>query len=297
MMARFVMLRFLMARFVLSVLPALLAAPDCARAEPGTTRLVAIVTEVEGSARLIIGSRVTSPEVADPVEQGVIVVLERNARIVLTYPVGGAIYELHGPGRFVVQSEAVQARGGSGRLARRDLIPALRALRIQPDGSTLQGSAAMRGTIVQELEPEGPRGTQLARDPIRLCWRSLGPQWNYRVRLIDDEGSVLFETRTADPAFELPATVPLQPNVPYLWHVMAIGPYGQSSDGAGQFRRLDPDSEQALLTAESLAPDLDQTGRTLIRIARQQLGFTAGGAVTCSPPAPAPGRSNSAVSE
>ena len=286
----------MIARFVVGALAVLSTAPDCARADPGSTRLVAIVTEVEGSARVVVRGHAVSPEVADPVEQGAIVILERDARVALTYPVGGSIYELHGPGRFAVQGDGVQVRSGSGHLARRDLIPALRALRIQPDGSTLQGSAAMRGETVQELQPDGPSGTQLARDPIRMCWKSLGPQWIYRVRLIDDEGSVLFEARTADSTFELPETVRLQPNVPYLWHVLATGPHGQSSDGAGQFRRLDPEAEQVLMTAQSLEPELDASGRTLIRIARQQLGFTPGGVVHCGP-APTPSASTSAVSE
>jgi len=272
------------AHFVLSALALLLTVPNSARAaDPGGTRLVAIVTEVEGSARLLVRNRAVGPEVADPVEQGAIVVLERGARIVLTYPVGGSIYELHGPGRFVVHSDGVQLRGGSGRLSKRDLIPALRALRLQPDGSTLQGSAAMRGASAQELRPDGPSGTQLTRDAIRLCWKSLGPQWGYRIRLIDDDGIVLFETRTTDSYFELPESVHLQPSVPYLWHVQATGPNGQLSDAAGQFRRLDPEVEQALLTAESLTPELDATGRTLIRIARQQLGFTPGGTALCQP--------------
>jgi hypothetical protein len=286
----------MLARFMVGALAVLLTVPDCSRADPAGTRLVAIVTEVEGSARVVVRGHAVGLEVADPVEQGAIVVLEREARVALTYPVGGSIYELHGPGRFAVQGDGVQARSGSGRLARRDLIPALRALRIQPDGSTLQGSAAMRGEAVQELQPDGPSGTQLAGDPIRLCWRSLGPQWSYRVRLIDDDGIVLFEAHTADSTFELPEAVQLQPNVPYLWHVLATGPHGQSSDGAGQFRRLDPEAEQALITAQALEPQLDASGRTLIRIARQQLGFTPGGVVHCARAAALSG-STSAVSE
>jgi hypothetical protein len=270
------------ARFVVGALAVLWTAPGCAGADPGSARLVAIVTEVEGSARLIVRGRTQTPEVADPVEQGAIVALERNARIVLTYPLSGLIYELQGPGRFVVHPEAVQASTGSGRLARRELIPALRALRIRPDGTTLQGSAAMRGASEVELQAEGPRGTQLTPDAIYLCWRSLGSQWTYRVRLIDDDGNVLFETRTLDSTFELPDAVQLQANVPYLWHLQATGPNGQLVDAAGQFQRLDPRTEQALQTAESLSPELDATGRALLRIARQQQGIAPSGARHCS---------------
>jgi hypothetical protein len=283
-------------RFALGALAALCFVPGFDWADSGSARLVAIVTEVEGLARSVVGGRGSSPEVADPVQNGAILVLERGARIVLTYPAAGAIYELRGPGRFAVQADAVTLRAGSGHLARRDLIPALRALRIQPDGSTLQGSAAMRGASAPDLQASGPNGTQLTRDAIRLCWKPLGPQWTYRVRLIDDDGIVLYETQTAESSFELPATVSLQANAPYVWHVQAAGPDGRSAEAAAQFRRLDPETEQALLAAEALESDLDATGRALIRIARQQQGFAPGGAAHCSGDHGL-NESNSAVSE
>lgn len=275
-------MRARVARFMIGALAALLSVPGSARGDSGSGRLVAIVTEVEGSARCVVNGRSSTPDVADPVQQGTLIVLERGARIVLTYPARGTIYELRGPGRFIVQGEAVQLRTGSGQLARRDLIPALRALRIQPDGPTLQGSAAMRGAGAPDLQLEGPNGAQLTRDAIRLCWKPLGPQWTYRIRLIDDDGIVLFETRTPDSYFELPATVELRSNTPYLWHVQATGPDGRAADAAGQFRRLDSEAEHALLTAESLQADLDPTGRALIRIAKQQQGLAPDGAVRCS---------------
>lgn len=265
-----------------AMLAVLLAVSGSVRAAPGGARLVAIVTEVEGSARLVVRGRAASPDVADPVEQGTIVVLERDARIVLTYPVVGSIYELRGPGRFLVRADEVQLRAGSGRLARRDLIPALRALQIKPDGATLQGSAAMRGASALELQLEGPSGTQLTSEAIELCWKSLGPQWTYRVRLIDDDGSVLYETKTTDSHFELPADIRLQADVPYVWHVEATGPSGESADAAGQFQRLDAQAQQNLLAAESLSADLDETGRVLIRIAKQQRGVAPGPTAACS---------------
>jgi len=250
-------------------------------ADSGAAGPVAIVTEVAGSARIVVRGRTVNPDVADSVEEGAIVVLERDARIDLTYPVAGSIYELHGPGRFVVHRDAVESRTGSGQLARRDLAAALRALRIRAEGSALQGSAAMRGAGALELQADGPSGSQLTRDPLRLCWRSLGPQWTYRVRLIDDDGIVLFEAQTVDSEFKLPATIQLQADAPYLWHLLATGPNGQSADAAGQFRRLDPEREQALLRAESAASESDASERALLRIARYQFGFAPGGASGC----------------
>jgi hypothetical protein len=244
-----------------------------ARADPGSGQPVAIVTEVDGSVRVVARAHTVRPEVADSIEDGAAVVLERGARIVLVYPKVGTIYELRGPGRFVARADAVESRAGPGLMARRDMIPMLRSLRIRPEGTTLQGSAAMRGAGTLGLLADGPRGSQLSGGPIRLCWRPLGAPWLYRVRLIDDDGIVLFEERTGDSAFEVPATTRLLPGAAYLWHVLATVPNGQWAEAVGQFRRLDVESERALLQAESAIPDLDATGNALVRIARRQHGI------------------------
>src|SRR4029077_2157381 len=214
----------------LSALGLLWAASGSAGADPGSARPVAIVTEVDGAVRIVAQGRTVHPDVADSVEQDATVVLERGARIVLVYPEVGSIYEARGPGRFVAHGDALQSRDASGLVVKRDLVSVLRALRIRPEGTTLQGSAAMRGASAMELQADGPTGSQLTRDSIRLCWKPLGVQWLYRVRLIDDDGIVLFEAQTRDSIFEVPPSFQLQANAPYLWHVLATGPNGKSAE-------------------------------------------------------------------
>lgn len=259
---------------VWALLSALAAAP--ALAQP-----VAIVTEVDGSVRMLAGARAARPEVADPVEQDATLIMEPGARIVLAYPRSGSVWELRGPGRFVARADGVEAPADSGSAAKRELAPALRALQVRPEGSTIQGSAAMRGLGSLQLQAVGPTGSRLAHDPVRLCWRPLGPQWDYRVRLIDDGGAVLFEARTRDPAFELPSTLDLRPGASYLWHLLATGPHRQSAEAAGEFRLLDAGREDALRRAQSTLGDLDATGRVLVRIALRQEGFAPAGESDC----------------
>jgi len=268
--------RCVLVAWIVLPLAAGVVAAEAARAQP-----VAIVTETDGAAHIVAHGRTVRPDVSDPVEEGALIVLERDARIVLAYPVAGSIYELRGPGRFIARRDSVQVRDAAGRLVQRDLVSALRALRIRPEGTTLQASAAMRGAGTLELQAEGPTGSQLARDAIRVCWRPLGAAWSYRFRLIDDDGAVLFESDTRAAAFELPASVELRAGAPYLWHVMALGPDGQSAEAAGEFRRLDPQREQALLQAEAAIAPSDATGRALVRIARRQLGFVPDGPSGC----------------
>jgi len=252
-----------------------------ASAAPGRAQPVAILTEVDGSVRVVAHGRTLQPDVAASIDQGAIILLEREARVVLAYPGAGSIYELRGPGSFEVRQDAVESRSSSGALVRRDLASTLRALRIRPEGTTLQGSAAMRGTSALQLQAEGPTGSRFARGAVRFCWRALGSQWGYRVRLIDDDGIVVFEASTQASRFELPAHVALQPGAPYLWRVLATGPNGQSAEAAGQFRRLDAAIEQALLQAESALAGMDATERTLVRIALQQRGLGSGAESNC----------------
>jgi hypothetical protein len=262
-----------------ALLLALMAAP--ALAQP-----VAIVTELDGSVRILAGGRAAQADVAGPVERDATLIVERDARIVLAYPRSGSVWELRGPGRFVARGDGVEAHTGSGSAARRELAPVLRALQVRPEGSTIQGSAAMRGVSSLELQAVGPTGSRLAREPVRLCWRPLGAQWEYRVRLIDDDGAVLFEARTRDPAFELPRTLELRPGAPYLWHLLATGPNRQSAQAAGEFRLLDAGHEQALRQAESALGELDATGRVLVRVALRQQGFAPPGESDCPASAP-----------
>jgi hypothetical protein len=263
----------MMVRAMVALAAVACAVPGAAGADCDCAAPVAIVTEVAGAVRMLAQRRSTHPDLSDPVREGATLVLERGARIVLVYPAGASIFELSGPGRFVARAAAVEPRSGSGGLLRRDLVPMLRALRIHPEGTTLQGSTAMRGVSALELQAAGPTGTRLTRDPLRVCWRPLGADWAYRVRLIDDDGMVLYEQQTRASALELPVTLFLPADAQYLWHVRATGPNGRFAEAAGQFRRLDADSEQALLRAGSALPQLDATGRALVRIARRQQGF------------------------
>jgi len=117
---------------------------------------VAIVTEVDGSARVLARGRAVRLEVADPIERGAIVVLDPGARIVLAYPKSGAISSCRVRG--VSWRTSIRLSHAPGRAWLRSAIMAsvLRALRIRPAGTTLQGSAAMRGASTLELRADGP---------------------------------------------------------------------------------------------------------------------------------------------
>ena len=231
---------------------------------------VAILTEVEGFARIITDRQAMTPRIALAVDENSLFLLEKSARIVLAYPDTGVIFEMQGPGRFKARSDGVQ-RVELGRLTKRDLIPELRALRIRPDRPTLQASVSMRGGSAEGLEAFGPRGSRFGRDPIRICWEPRGHEWRYRVRVVGDDGVIVFEVWTAESAIELPNTVLTAAKTPYLWYVHAEAHNKRFAEAAGLFERLGAASERALLQAEWAVPQSDTTGRVLIQVARRQL--------------------------
>lgn len=55
----------------------------------------------------------------------------------------------------------------------------------------------------------------------RLVWSSVAGAERYRLRLYDDEGSVLWMAETGDTSVALPDSVVLSPGIPYFWRVEA----------------------------------------------------------------------------
>jgi hypothetical protein len=242
---------------------------------------VAIVTEATGAFEILARGRPAPSEVAAPVQANAILVLEGDARVVLAYPGVGSIYQLQGPGRFVAQASGVERRAGPGSLSRRDLASALRALKIRPEGNRVQGSTAMRGIGGLALQARGPTGNQLAAEALLVCWRPLGADWSYQIRVIDDDGQVVYEAHTNGASLQLPPARMMRAGGPYLWQVLARGPDGQSAEAVGQFQRLDASTEQALQQAQSVLASGDATDRALYAIALRQQGLVPAAASDC----------------
>jgi len=241
---------------------------------PCAAQPVAILTEAEGSIQARIGERRVPADPMAAVAPGTVITLAPGARAVLAYCSGGWVFVLQGEGRYRVAGESVVSIDGRGRIRRRNLADALRALRIRAEGPTLQGSVSMRGADGQELAAHGPLGSQLSRDRLVVCWTLPGQGWNYRVRLIDEEGHVVFERFTSAGSLALPQARKLQPESTYVWQLTAWGAYGRSAEQAGQFRRVGAATERALDRAAAMAEGGDATDRALYAIARLQLGFS-----------------------
>jgi hypothetical protein len=212
-----------------------------------------------------------------------VLVLAPGARVVLAYTEGGWIFELQGDGRFVARARSVEVSGGGGQLRRRNLAAALRALKVHADGPTLQGSVSMRGAGSPSLRARGPAGSHMRGDPIAVCWSPMGTGWRYRVRLIDDDGRVVFEQVTRATRLAMPAPPPAGEAASWVWHVAAFASHGREAEQAGRFQWVDARTELALVDAQAVARAGEATDRAIVSIARLQLGFDADAGTPCPP--------------
>lgn len=264
-------------RELLPLLPIILPLPGAQTAlaqAASQAAPVAILTEMSGDVGFERDGRALELVPVASMRAGTRVSLAPGARIVLAYTEGGSVVELTGEGRFIVQGGAVQRLGG-GLMRSIDLPAAFRALRIRADVETLQGGAAMRGIDDDRLQARGPSGVRPSADALAVCWNPLGPQWRYRVSLIDPNGRLVFDANTAGARQALPPVAQLEPGATYAWRLAASAPHGRSADAAGRFTRVAAPVEHALLAARDLAGSAgaSPTERLLFEIAWRQQGL------------------------
>jgi len=262
--------------------PRAVAAADPARAAEAP---LAVVTDVEGGARVHRAGRTHAVAALDLLERSDQIWLEPRAHVELVFFHGnGRVYSLSGPGRFALRvDEAVGLEAGA-RVAVRELAPAWRSLRIAP-GAIGRASVALRGAPGDRLELQSPVGAQLDEALAQLRWESpYGPHpqsWAYAVRVIDAGGAMVFSTSTRDTVVMLPQQLPWVREQTYLWTVEARAEDGRHASAAAEFRILDPVTQEQIRTlrraVEQARVDHQQGGATaedvLLAMAFAQAGL------------------------
>lgn len=208
----------------------------------------AIVTYVLGQVRA--GSGAIKTPAMLPI--GTMITLGPQARVVVFLPKSVEEFTLEGPGKFVAFQDGVRpaADSGSGRLSRRTLNPAYRVVNLGT-ARLAQGGVVMRGEGGKDVLY--PSDDRIAPGPVAFRWSAGGPRTSdYRFRLFDDAGLLLYETQGPKAAAELPSSVALSPGAAYRWRVEWRDHRGQSRIVEAGFSCLS-EEEQAL--AASLRPD------------------------------------------
>jgi len=211
---------------------------------------VAVVTNLSGPAQLRRAAERRSIAVLDVLQAGDQLQLQATASLELAFTAGaGCVLQLTGPGRFSVRGNDVLTRDPGARVERRDLAAAWREVRIRP-GLVGRASIALRGLAANAVTLRTPRGGEDGPALQRLEWNQpyghpAGP-WGYTVRVIDDQGALMFLAQSQERSVSLPATLEFERGRDYLWTVEAHAQDHASAYGAAEFHRVAADAEDGM---------------------------------------------------
>ena len=243
---------------------------------------IGMVTEVQGGGELVQNGKRAPLQVRAALNNGDSLQLADGARVAIAIVARGQVYHVFGPGEFRVQDDTVSIeRGTRGRVERRELSAAIRALSIDP-GRNVQATIVTRGEgLSRGFAVIAPKGLQLEPDARRLAWRAVDADrtadWQYHVVLSDDDGNVAFETTTRATEALIPANIALLRGREYVYEVIATGPLGRRFSDSQRFELVEAAVEGRLLQARAEAGD-DPTARTLLAIAYEEHGLAAAAA-------------------
>jgi hypothetical protein len=243
----------------------------------------AMVTEVQGEGELVHQGKRVPLQVRALMNDSDAVQLADGARVAIALVARGQVFHAFGPGTFRLQDDSVALdRGGRGRVERRELAAAIRALSIDP-GRNVQATIVTRsGELARGFAVVAPKGLQLEVDARRLAWRTADadrtPDWQYHVVLSDDDGNVAYEATTRATEVLVPGDVALMRGREYVYEVIATGPLGRRFSDSQRFELIDAATEDRLLQARVAAGD-DPTARTLLATAYEEHGLAAAAAL------------------
>lgn len=242
----------------------------------------AMVTEVQGQGELVHQGKRAPLQVRALMSESDAVQLADGARVAIALVTRGQVFHAFGPGTFRLQENGLAAdRGGQGRVERRELAAAIRALSVDP-GRNAQATIVTRsGEFSRGFAVVAPKGLQLEVDARRLAWRTAdadrAADWQYHVVLSDDDGNVAFETKTRATEVLVPGNIALTRGREYVYEVIATGPLGRRFSDSQRFELIDAATEDRLLQARAAAGD-DPTARTLLATAYEEHGLAAAAA-------------------
>ena len=211
---------------------------------------VAVVTDLTGHGQLRRHGQQRPLAVLDTLLPQDQLHMDAGAAAELAFTAGaGSVIRLAGPGRFQVRSQDVLPRDPGAKVERRDLAAAWRGVRLRP-GLIGRASIALRGLPATQVSLRSPIGGEAADGIERLQWdqpygRHAGA-WDYTVRVIDDQGSLVFASQSRERALDLPASLVLDRGRDYLWTVQAQADDRRHAYGAAEFHWVAADVEQRM---------------------------------------------------
>ena len=197
---------------------------------------VAMVSDLQGKGTLVAGAARTPLAMLAEIEANAQVELETGARLVALYLDGSGEYVVTGPAVVAFRSREPHAVKGAAPQRRSVLGGKAGAdVKLKPVGA-VQGALVMRSATPKgRIRLVNPSGTRILEASPEFRWHFDAANLTYRFELLDETGTVLFETDQPGTSVKLPASVKLAENVPYTWTVSARLPDGRKYSSSGDF--------------------------------------------------------------
>lgn len=213
-----------------------------AQRKPGA---VALVSDVEGSVRLVRGGESGSARLLSDLFPDTRLELDPGARVVMLMLASGEEVTVRGAASALLAANGVSAEPaqavsrrtsgvGGVQLRRKDLAQAAIVMR-KSDQTVRPPLLSLSGTYTIEQPPV-------------FRWSAVEDSGPYRVTLLDDADKVLYEAVTTATEHALPASVALAPGRRYTWEVATRKANGVEHANFGDFGIAPP-----ALRADALA--------------------------------------------
>lgn len=227
-----------------------------AAGEPG------LVTQVRGSALLArhpLG-------LLDAVKPGDAIELGAGAELAVFRPDRQRQFVLTGPGTFIVRDDGISRQDGAGSVRIEGQDPAFARVLRRPD--QVVAGAVVRGA------GDADEAERIAPSRPVIAWRAQGHVGAWRLRLLDDAASTVFEGSSATPELTLPPGLRLRPDHGYQREVRWQRRDGSVQVDVAPLRTLGA-AEDAQVARLAPPPDAPAGSRVLFALYLRSLGVRA----------------------
>jgi len=251
--------RWLLAVVCLAVLPGMAGAA-----------VVAMVTDVVGSATISAGGKSVRAAIAGEIESDAQLDVAAGASVTALYLDSGVEYIFKGPSRAVLKTSAPDNVQGE-QPQKRQPTTGVR-LRVKPAGLS-QGAMVMRsaGTAAR-IRMLSPVGSVVLETQPAFMWQELQAGIQYHIEISDDAGRMLYEAQVQGTTFQLPEALQLKQGLPYAWSVSARLPNGRKYFSMGEFRVASAEMRDQVRAA-SPTPGADVATRVTHALWLEQVGL------------------------
>ncbi len=192
---------------------------------------VAMVTDLQGSARLTEEGRQRPLALLEYLRPGHEVRLGKNARVTLIYFQSGTQYVAGGEGTVRIAATKPEVAGGATLVGSETRQAALAA---SARKDVVQGALVMK-IVPQPIQPLSPVDTRVLNAHPVFVWMSPKAKPPFQITLTDANKQVVARADVKAMRFELPASVTLMDGARYIWRVEGRTSKGDPVIGEASF--------------------------------------------------------------